>query len=125
MPLFSLSFSTEPRVDTSIFRFIYMNDYYNKWRGYYHIYTNGSRQNSGTGAAFYDPITKHSEQIRLPDKASIFSAETSAIYFALKYCSKIQEKKILILSDSQSVIMTLKSNEKQLFKISPYIINTI
>lgn len=99
-----------------------MKEYYNKWPGY-HVYSHGSRQNTGTWAAIYDPKTKFSKQIHLPQISSIYTTEIYGIYLVTKYSSNLKANKIL--TDSQSVIQALQSNEKQLFKILPYVINSI
>lgn len=75
------------------------------------IYTDGSKNENGTGCAFYIPELETSVKYRLPNQASIFSAEALAILKALEYCyhnADRRRRKVTIISDSQSVLSGLK-----------------
>ena len=76
---------------------------------YLHIYTDGSKDNQGTGcgAVLNNKTMKQS----LPKEASIFSAEICAIYLALKIISANKSKKFIIHSDSISVLHSIKNKK--------------
>jgi len=69
------------------------------------IYTDGSKSDDAVGCAFYS--TEGTGSHRLDDDASIFTAESSAISKALILAEKTRKNKILILSDSLSVLTSL------------------
>ena len=70
---------------------------------YTHIFTDGSKDGDKTAAAFICQSFEFSK--RLPDKASIFTAELEAIVSALRYI-KITTKnnKFVVFGDSKSVV---------------------
>ena len=65
---------------------------------YLHIYTDGSKDNNGTGygAVLNNKTMKQS----LPKEASIFTVKIYAINLALKIISNNKAKKFIVLSDS-------------------------
>ena len=75
---------------------------------YTHIFTDGSKDGDKTAAAFICQSFEFSK--RLPDKASIFTAELEAIVSALRYI-KITTKnnKFVVFGDSKSVLQALLS----------------
>ena len=102
-----------------------MTQYYERWPDYLFIYTDGTRQPTGTGSAFVIPKLNYKEHVRLPLETSIFTCEIYAIYLALKYASTLSDTHILILSDSQAAIYALTMTDRKLFSASPYIVNTL
>ena len=76
---------------------------------YTRIFTDGSKTDHKVAAAavsnqdFTNPF-----QIRLPDDSSIYTAESVAIYMALKHIYQSQEDSFLILSDSLSVLTSIQ-----------------
>ncbi|XP_050512801.1 uncharacterized protein LOC126888504 [Diabrotica virgifera virgifera] len=68
------------------------------------IYTDASKQNDGTGCAFYIPSANIQEKFKLNSSTSIFSAEAIGIIKACEYIEKSKLKKIHLLSDSLSVL---------------------
>ena len=88
-------------------------EYKNKHKQHTFIYTDGSRNNSHTGAGL------HSENLqlsfRLPDIYSIFSAEVFGILLATKYIQREKIKKSIICTDSRAALTALLS-----FKASPH-----
>ncbi|XP_072401547.1 uncharacterized protein [Diabrotica undecimpunctata] len=68
------------------------------------IYTDASKQNNGTGCAFYIPSTNVQEKFKLNNNTSIFAAEAIGIIKACDYVEKNKLKKIHFLSDSLSVL---------------------
>ena len=75
---------------------------------YTHIFTDGSKDGDKTAAAFICQFFEFSK--RLPDKASIFTAELVALVSALRYM-KITAKnnKFVVFSDSKSALQALLS----------------
>ena len=75
---------------------------------YTHIFTDGSKDGDKTAAAFICQSFEFSK--RLPDKASIFTAELEAIVSALRYI-KITTKnnKFIVFGDSKSALHALLS----------------
>ncbi len=74
---------------------------------YTFIYTDGSLQNGRTGFAVYSQ--NYNYFIRLPDICGIYTAELTAILYALKYIKNKNLKKAVICTDSSSSLLTLKS----------------
>ncbi|KAF6204801.1 hypothetical protein GE061_018963 [Apolygus lucorum] len=75
------------------------------------IYTDGSVNMGGVGCSFFDPQANVKRQFRMWDESSIYSAEAYAIQVALKYVLDTggAESSLIIISDSQSVLMKVKS----------------
>ena len=73
---------------------------------YTHIFTDGSKDGDKTAAAFIGQSFEFSK--RLPDKASIFTAELETIVSALRYI-KITTKnnKCVVFGDSKSALQAL------------------
>lgn len=85
---------------------------------YDHIYTDGSKQHSGAGAAFWIPSQNYYEIYKLPSETSIFLAEVMAIRQAILYYisgnNRRPNNKLIIFTDSLSLTLdlyTLKSNK--------------
>ena len=76
---------------------------------HYAIYTDGSKQDERVASAMFSKYGTRSA--RLPNGASIFSAEVQAISRALNYvrCSHLRE--FIIYSDSLSVLQSIESQE--------------
>ena len=86
---------------------------------YLHIYTDGSKDNYGTGcgAVLNNKTMKQS----LPKEASIFTAEICAINLQLKIISNNKTKKFIIYSDSISVLHFIKNQKLD----NPLIVNLL
>ena len=81
---------------------------YESFTDYTHIFTDGSKDGDKTAAAFICQSFEFSK--RLPDKASIFTAELEAIVSALRYVkSTTKRKKFVIFGDSKSALQALLS----------------
>lgn len=89
------------------------------------IYTDGSKFDSATyvGYAVHVPTHEASVQHRISSHASIYTAEALAISVALNLAEELNINKTIILSDSQSVLATLKHFSSS--KKSSYIIYDI
>ena len=70
------------------------------------IYTDGSKSEDGVGCAIV--VNNEVFQAKLPDSASIFTAEMTAIVQALEIVYNSKKKDFVIYSDSQSAIDSLK-----------------
>ncbi|XP_072379988.1 uncharacterized protein [Diabrotica undecimpunctata] len=62
-----------------------------------------------TGSTFYDHTSKYHEEFRLPDEATIYTAEMFAISEALKYILRTYRLKSVIFTDCRGVIERLKN----------------
>ena len=72
------------------------------------IYTDGSKDGNKVGCAAFEK--SFISNIRLPEKASIFTAEVKAIDLALSYISQHKHTNFIIFSDSLSVLTTIKNH---------------
>ena len=80
-----------------------------RYNDFYAIYTDGSKDGDNVGCAAVSKY--HNSKQRLPDNASIFSAEVKAIDLALTFASTYTEDKYIIFSDSLSVLTSLKNRK--------------
>lgn len=80
-----------------------------KYPGFYKIFTDGSKDLYGVGAAFFDPQENCSIKFKLPTELCIMHAELCAIAESLAYINSIynQNTNILILTDSKSALQHL------------------
>ena len=88
---------------------IFKNDFLviqSKYKHHLSIYTDGSKQDEKVACAVISPY--FTDNIRLPDNSSIFTAEVKAIDIALYHIRYQFEKQIIIYSDSLSVLKSLK-----------------
>ena len=90
-----------------------------KLPNYLHIYTDGSKDNYGTGCRAV--INNKTMKKSLPKEASIFTAEICAINLALKIISNNKAKKFIIYSDSISVLHSIKNQKLD----NPLIVNLL
>ena len=86
---------------------------------YTYIYTDGSKDGNRVGCAAIFKDT-HLKQ-RLPDNASIFTAELKAIDLALDAVSESEDREFIIFSDSLSVLVSLQNKKLD----NPLIINVL
>ncbi len=70
------------------------------------LYTDGSKDEERAGAAAYTNAETYS--CRLPDSATVFSAELKALLLALEHVSKSKNNEFIIFSDSLSAIQALQ-----------------
>lgn len=77
----------------------------------YRIYTDGSKGENYCRSAIYDPQTGYSRSFTIHNVCSIFTAEAYAIFEALKLLKTNNPslKRILILTDSLSVIQAIQN----------------
>jgi ribonuclease HI len=80
-----------------------------RYRDYFKIYTDGSKQNEKVAYGLFSE--KFETSGRLQDGSSIFSAEMYAIYKAVEYIKSESLNKALIVSDSLSSLKALQNPE--------------
>ena len=73
------------------------------------IYTDGSKQQEGVGAAVYSLELKINQCYKLPAECTIYTAEAFAIRQALIHIQKNKLHNVVILSDSQSVLKKIQT----------------
>ena len=81
------------------------------YKDHYSIYTDGSKDGATVGCAATSQL--HQSKLRLPNNATIFSAEAKAIDLALNFVSKYKEDKYIIFSDSFSVLQSIKNRKME------------
>ena len=69
------------------------------------IFTDGSKDGDPAGSAYVTPSDTY--RCRLPDNASIFSAEIKAVDLALDHIEQSRNTDFIIFSDSLSVLQSL------------------
>jgi kelch-like protein 2/3 len=93
---------------TDVFRSRF-NELLSAFDGFSRIYTDGSKEEAAVAAA---AVTDSAVLVkRLPDHASIFSAEARAIILALGVIERSVIDRFLILSDSLSCILAIKNRK--------------
>ena len=102
-----------PKSDTPPSQFIMLFNelVYNKYRDCVHIYTDGSKMDEKTGTAVVFPSNESEDvSLRLPNKTSIFTAESIALLFAIERTEDIlPANKFTIFTDSLSCLLALKN----------------
>ena len=80
--------------------------------------TDASKLPTGrVGAAFVDPQRAFSGIFKLPNAASVFVAELTAILQALKYTETLPTRKWLIISDSKSSLQAIKASRADVAEV--------
>lgn len=84
-----------------------------EWTNYKFIYTDGSKNNDAVSFAIYQTEINKGVGYKINKYASIFTAEATAILFALKHIMERNQlnKNWVIVSDSMSVLKSLSSNK--------------
>ena len=103
-------------------------NYIKKWEGYNRVYTDGSKTTLCVGCAIWFPSIDIEGYFPLHPGSSIFSAESYAIFEALKLINVQSDKKFVIISDSKSVLTALSGFTKSqshplIFKIKDLLYN--
>ena len=89
----------------------YYRELISKYPGYKEVFTDGSKKGSAVSAA---AVTKGTVLVnRLPNHASIFSAESRAVLLALRIIEQSSGKHFLILSDSLSCLIAIENRKVQ------------
>ena len=87
----------------------HFNELKSKYADHFAIYTDGSKDGQKVGCASISKL--HRSKLRLPDGASIFSAEIKAIQLALNFITTRTENKFIIFTDSLSVLQALTNRK--------------
>ena len=82
-------------------------EHISSYEGFTASYTDGSKTEAGTGCAFV--CGRDTRSFSLPGHSSVFSAELVAIYKTLCFIEVSHEALHLILSDSLSSLLALRS----------------
>ena len=104
--LFTLTTDKKETTDSSIFRAKFQ-ELSPEYTDFQHIYTDGSKDGQNVASACVSQT--HTRKCRLPDNASIFTAEIQAINMALDYIKDANLSKVLIFSDSLSVLQSINN----------------
>ncbi|KAJ3619210.1 hypothetical protein MTP99_004912 [Tenebrio molitor] len=72
------------------------------------IYTDASKTHEGVGCAFYSPQNATERKFKLSNESSIHTAELYAIHQALCYSQTLDQKNIIICTDSLSAIQAIQ-----------------
>ena len=104
--LFTLTTDKKETTDSSIFRTKFQ-ELSSEYPDFQHIYTDGSKDGPNVASACVSQ--NHTRKCRLPDNASIFTAEIQAINMALDYIKDANLSKVLIFSDSLSVLQSINN----------------
>ena len=102
--LFSLHNDKKSQTDPLVFRTKY-HELLSIFLSYETIFTDGSKDGDTAGSACVTPSDTY--KCRLPDNASIFSAEIKAIDLALDHIEQSRSSDFIIFSDSLSVLQSL------------------
>ena len=78
-----------------------------QWQDHKPIYTDGSKLDDKAAAAIVTQLNTYKQ--RLPDGASIFTAETRALQLALRVMHISQHKKFIVFVDSLSVLQACEN----------------
>jgi ribonuclease HI len=89
------------------------------YKDHFPIFTDGSKDDGKVGCAAISKL--HQSKLRLPNNATIFSAEAKAIDLALNFISQYNEEKFIIFSDSLSVLQSINNRNME----NPFIQNIL
>ena len=106
----TLSYAKKDQTDPSKYISL-QNEVKDVFRDYDFIYTDGSVSDNKAAAAAV--IDNHSSIECLPDKSSIFSAESHALYLALDRMETADndERNFIIFSDSKSALQAISGQD--------------
>ena len=104
--LFTLTTDRKETTDSSILR-AKCQELSSQYPDFQHIYTDGSKDGPNVASACVSRT--HTRKCRLPDNASIFTAEIQAIVMALDYIKDANLSKVLTFSYSLSVFQSINS----------------
>ena len=102
--LFTITTDKKETTDSSIFRAKFQ-ELSSQYPDFQHIYTDGSKDGPNVASACVSRT--HNRKCLLPDNASIFTAEIQAINMALDYIKDANLSKVVIVSDSLSVLQSI------------------
>lgn len=105
---------------------VFLEEIKTKWPSFEYIFTDGSKLENKTGCAFYHQNSTFFYKYKLPNEASIYTAELIAIIKALNYAITNGNKNYVIFTDSKSAVdkLTNVSKPTQLNHLEIEIIKT-
>ena len=112
---FNINATEKKTQPTTLYAKNRFNELRDKYSDHTAFYTNGSKTIDGTGAAATN--MNNYQQIRLPNNASIYSAELQAIKMALGMIKNSEMDKYIIFSDSLSSLIAIQEGNQN----HPYI----
>ena len=105
---FSLTADKKTNTDAFIFKTKFQ-EITSPYPDFKHIYTDGSKDGPKVAVACLSRT--QTRKCRLPDNASVFSAESQAINMALDYIEEANLSKVIIFSDSLSVLQSINNSK--------------
>ena len=102
----SLTDLPKEKTPTMAYQKRFKEDVENEYKGWNHIYTDGSKNEIGVGAAAI--IENRTKSSSLPKFSSIFTAETHAIHIAFNTIPPTKGKNFTIFTDSRSCLQALQ-----------------
>ena len=96
--------------NTAVNKQIFLEYVVNNYKNYLHIYTDGSKTQHVTSAAFYVDRFDFKHVIKINNHCSIFSAELYAILKSLYWLSSKRSGKTLILTDNLCSLQVFNNN---------------
>ena len=108
LPRVNTELGRYPKNETpdSMYKALFRQVLETEYEGYKIIYTGGSKDDAGVGAAAV--CGDNIRTTTLPNHASIYTAEMCAIKLAFDIAEDIDEERILICSDSRSALSRLE-----------------
>ncbi|XP_045780561.1 uncharacterized protein LOC123877742 [Maniola jurtina] len=94
-------------VEPDCLKYLVINELQEKYKSWVHIYTDGSKNNMGLGAAFCHLGERKSVMFKTNQQICIMTMELVAISEALKYISGLSGQYFVIFSDSRSALQHL------------------
>ena len=107
---FTLSEFDKSSTSSTVFKSRF-NEVKQKYLDFCHIYTDGSKVERKVASAYVCPYGTRSYRLR--DGCSIFTAAVEAIDKALKYVKVSSVERLVIFSDSMSVLQAIESQESK------------
>ncbi len=104
----SLANTPKQETNPAIFKAKF-NEIRENWIEYENLYTDGSKCDAKASAAVVSKTNTFS--CRLPDGASIFSAEAKALQLALRIVKISRYKKFIVFTDSMSVLQAFEGHQ--------------
>lgn len=77
------------------------------YKNYLLIFTDGSKNTSSTGCALFIPEFEYTQKFKLKPETTIFTAESYAILQSLEFIPNTNYRKVIILTDSKSVLESI------------------